>query len=178
MESKAYSISFERYIDIHHRQRRENTEPARIVLAHLGDEILADADGLGGLLGAGVEPKAWGGGERHDRGADAILVHQFDQPGRRPIEHVRRRRNVALAFPFLLHCQVGRRIEVIVGVDQRLGALGMHRGCRQHRGQSCAAYARQKLAAGRARRIANRAIVEQHGSPPDFFPIFSRYLFS
>jgi len=52
----------------------------------------------------------------------------------------------------------------------------VNRGRRQRRGQTCGTEAGQKLATGRACRIASRAIVEQHGSPPDFFadilPIF------
>src|SRR5213076_1071733 len=94
---------------------------------------------------------------------------------------VRGRRDVALAFPFLLHGEIGRRIEVIVGVDQGLGALGVNRGYRQRRSQTCgaktySAKAGQKLAAGRACRIASRTMVEQHGVSSrffaDFWPIF------
>ena len=90
-----------------------------IVAPHLGGEILADADGLGGVLGAGVEPQPRGGGERHHRGADAILVHQFDELGRRPVEHPGIGRDVTLALPFLLQRQIGRRIEMMVRVDQK-----------------------------------------------------------
>ena len=46
--------------------------------------------------------------------------------------------------------QVGRRIEVTVGVDQRLGRLRAHRRRGQHRGRGRGAEAGQELAAGRA----------------------------
>ena len=69
-----------------------------MIALHLGSKILTDADGLGGVLGAGVEPQAGGGGERHHRGANAVLVHQLDVAGRRPVEHVRIGRDVPLAI--------------------------------------------------------------------------------
>ena len=46
-------------------------------------------------------------------------------------------------------CEIGRRIEVAVRVDQRLGGLRAHRGRGQHRGGGGGADTGQELAAGR-----------------------------
>ena len=114
----------QRHVDVHHRQRREDAEAARIIAPHLGGEVLADARrSCWRPLGAGVEPQARGGGERQHRGADAVLVHQLrsalagvqsNTPGNGGI----------LRLPSHSFCivEIGRRIEMMVGVDQRLGA--------------------------------------------------------
>ena len=121
--SKAYSISFSVtstfIIDSGAKTPKRPGWSWRILAA----KSWQIADGLGGFVGAGVEPEAGRGGKRHHRGADAVLVHQLDQPGWRPVDHRLERRDVALALPFQLLGEVGRRIEVAVRVDQRLGGL-------------------------------------------------------
>jgi hypothetical protein len=54
----------ERGVDIQHRERCKQSEPARIIAYHLSAVIVADAHHLGGSVRPLIEPDAWGGRHR------------------------------------------------------------------------------------------------------------------
>ena len=104
-------------VDIQHRQRREYPEAARVVLPHLGCIVLAHFRSLVGCFGTIVEPQAGSGCERQHRRPDAALVHLFDCSGRRPVRHAGERWDLARTLPLHLPLEIGRRIEVMMGID-------------------------------------------------------------
>jgi hypothetical protein len=139
---------FEGGVDIHHRQRREYPETARIVLPHLGRIVLAHSRRLARGLGTIVEPQAGSGCERQHCRSDAALVHLFDCPGRRPVRHTGERWNLARTLPLHLPLEIGRRIEVMMGIDQF--SLRLTERDRRHQGGRSAqgSEAGEKLAPG------------------------------
>ena len=158
----------ERGIDIHHRERREDPEAPRIILPHLGRIVLAHLRRLARRFGAIVEPQAGSGCERQHRRPDAALVHLFDRPPRCPVRYAGIRRDLARALPLHLSLEIGRRIKVMMGIDQVplcLTARGRRRqqGCSADSCEPC-----EKLAPGRVARCADWAVVEIHGRSPGY----------
>src|SRR5712671_3673113 len=114
-------------VDVDHRERREQAEAALVVAHHIGPEIVAGARHRGGAGGIKIEPGAGRGGEREHAGRDAALVELLDRLVARPGDLGLEMRNLAGVFPVEPRLLVGRRIEMMMGVDH-LGARAL-RSC-------------------------------------------------
>src|SRR5262249_44147311 len=102
------------------------------------------------------------------RRPDATLVHLFDRPPRRPVRYAGIRRDLARALPLHLSLEIGRRIKVMMGIDQFplcLTARGRRcqQGCSTDSSEPC-----EKLAPGRMAGCADWAVVEIHGRSPGY----------
>src|SRR5262249_51815587 len=119
-------------------------------------------------FGAIVKPQAGRGCERQHRRPDATLVHLFDRPGRSPVRYARIRWDLVHALPLHLSLEIGRRIKVVMGIDQIplcLTARGRRcqQGCSTDSSEPC-----EKLASGRMAGCADWAVVEIHGRSPGY----------
>src|SRR5262249_55646972 len=106
------------------------------------------------------------GCERQHPRPDATLIHLFDRPGRSPVRYARIRWDLVGALPLHLSLEIGRRIKVMMGIDQFplcLAARGgrCQYGCGTDSSEPC-----EKLASGRMAGCADWAVVEIHDRSP------------
>src|SRR5262249_5255620 len=96
----------------------------------------------------------------------APFLHLIYAPGRRPVRYARIRWDLVGALPLHLSLEIGRRIKVMMGIDQFplcLAARGgrCQYGCGTDGSEPC-----EKLASGRMAGCADWAVVEIHDRSP------------
>src|SRR5580692_3645887 len=146
-----------------------------MVAHHLGAEIAAHPRQVVGRAGGTVEPHPGRRRQRQHRGADAVLVHRLDVLRGRPRQLHAEMRNLARILPIGPGFLIGRRIKMMMGVDQ-LARRGLRRRLfagQQRRGADGRGAGEKRPArdaAAACGRETVRAFWRGHGVLPAFSP--------